>query len=183
MACVETLSEMLYPRPDLKDPGTMIFSLPLGDTAMPLIALEDLGKYARWVFDNVGRSNGMTLKIVTEHIRWADLANDFTSVTGRPAVYKDVTLDEYFKSGVFPNPEAKVGHSVGQDDDTLLTYRQNFTGFWSMWKSGLVERDYHLLDEILPDRIRTVKEWMIKTGYTGEPSSVLKDYRDNKKRA
>jgi hypothetical protein len=40
-------------------------------------------------------------------------------------------------SGVFPNSEAKVGHSVGHEDDTLLTYRQSFTGFLTMWKSDL----------------------------------------------
>jgi len=180
-AYIETLSEMLRPHPDPQDPGLMVFSVPLGEAAMPLIALEDLGKYARWVFDSVDRNNGLTLKIATEHIKCADLAKNFTEVTGRKAPYKDVTLDEYFASGVFPNPEAKVGHSVDHDDNTLLTYRQNFTGFWNMWKSGRATRDCQILDEILPGIIRSVKQWMIQTSYTGEPSSVLKDYRDNRR--
>ncbi len=39
-----------------------------------------------------------------------------------------------------------------------------------MWKcSGgserVVRRDYKLLDEILPDRVKTVGEWMRKSGY------------------
>lgn len=179
---VDTLSQLLRPKPDPNDPSLMVFSAPLGDAAMTLIELGDLGKYGKWMFDHVKQSKGMTLKISTEHIRWADLAKDYTAVTGRKAVYKDVTLDEYFASGAFPDPERKVGHSVTHDDPTLQTYRENFSAFWRLWKSGLVEMDYKILDEILPGRIRSVKEWMIKTGYTGEPESVLKDYTDREKK-
>ena len=41
-----------------------------------------------------------------------------------------------------------------------------------------MKRDYKLLDEILPGTVRSVKEWMVKTGFTGAPASVLKDYHD-----
>ncbi|OBT46311.1 hypothetical protein VE00_02720 [Pseudogymnoascus sp. WSF 3629] len=179
---VDTLSQLLRPKPDPNDPSLMVFSAPLGDTAMPLIELGDLGKYAKWMFDHVDRSNGMTLKISTEHIRWADLAKDYTAVTGRKSIYRDVTLDEYFASGAFPDPELKVGHSVTHDDPTLQTYRENFSAFWRLWKSGLDTRDYKIMDEILPGRIRSVKEWMVKTGYTGEPGRVLKDYIDRERK-
>jgi hypothetical protein len=185
---METLSEMLRPKPVKGDDGeTWVFAAPLGDGALPLIVLEDLGWYARWIFDHPERSVGMWLKASTEHVHWADLASTFTAVTGKRAVYKNLTLDEYFASGVFPNAEAKVGHGVG-DDSTLQTYRQNFTGFWNMWKAsggnkGNAQRDYALLDEIYPGRIKSVEEWMRKTGYTGEPGSVLKDYRDSKGRS
>ncbi|KFY30453.1 hypothetical protein V493_01897 [Pseudogymnoascus sp. VKM F-4281 (FW-2241)] len=179
---LDTLSQLLRPRPDPDDPGLMVFSVPLGNTAMPLIDLGDLGKYAKWMFDHVKRSKGMTLKISTEHIRWEDLAKDYTAVTGRRAVYRDVTLEEYFASKAFPDPEMKVGHGVTHDDPTLQTYRENFSAFWRLWKSGLDKRDYELMDEIMPGRIRSVKEWMIKTGYTGEPGSVLKDYSDRERK-
>jgi NmrA-like family len=184
---METLAEMLRPKPDPKDQSTLVFSAPLGDGAMPLICLEDLGWYGRWLFDNPDRTNGMTLKASTEHVHWADLAKTFTEVTGKKAVYKDITLDEYFASGIFPNADGKVGHSVDHDDDTLQTYRENFTGFWNMFKAsggnvGNARRDYGLLDEIYPQRVKSVGEWMRKTGYTGEPGSVLKDYSDIKAR-
>jgi hypothetical protein len=180
---METLSEMLRPFPDKADPSVMVFAAPLGEGAMPLIALEDLGWYARWLFDHPERSNGLTLKASTEHVHWEDLARTFTEVTGHKAVYKDITLDEYFASGIFPNPDGKVGHSVDPNDTTLQTYRENFTGFWNMFKAsrgnvGNSQRDYRILDEIYPGRIRTVGEWMRKTGYTGEIGSVLKDYSD-----
>lgn len=175
---METLTELLAPFPSPDDPDLMVFAAPLGNGQPPLIYLPDLGRYARWLFDNLARSNGMNLRVATENVRWEYLARTFTEVTGKKATYKDITLDELFSSGVFPNPDAKVGHSVRYEDPTLQTYRQNFSGFWNTWKADLVKMDYGLLDEILPTRVKTVREWMILTGYTGKKSPVLKDYQD-----
>lgn len=175
---VEGLSEILRPLPDPNDPSTFVFAVPLGDAKCPLIYLEDYGAYARWILDTPSRSNGLELHVATEDIAWKDLAAAFMAVTGQKAVYKDVTLDEYFNLGLWPDPEVKVGRSATPNDPTLFTIRENFSGFWNTWKDGLTRRDYALLDEILPTRVKSVKEWMEKTGYTGKPGSVLKDYRD-----
>ena len=59
------------------------------------------------MFDTPARSNGLNLHVATEDIAWKDLGDDFTAVTGKKAVYKDVPLDEYFKLGILSNPEAK----------------------------------------------------------------------------
>jgi len=174
---MEALSEFLRPFPDPKDPDTMVFTAPLGDGKCPLIYLEDYGAYARWILDHPARSNGLELHVATEDISWKDLASAFTEVTGQTAVYKDVTLDEYFKLGIL-DPDMIVGHSADRNDSTLLTYRENFSGFWNTWKDDLTKRDYRLLDTILPTRVKSVKEWMKKTGYSGKPASLLKDYRD-----
>lgn len=46
-----------------------------------------------------------------------------------------------------------------------MTLRENFTGFWNMWKHtqtnnrGLIKRNFALLDEIHPNRIKNVEEW------------------------
>ncbi|EFY86035.1 NmrA family protein [Metarhizium acridum CQMa 102] len=175
---MEGLSEFLQPFPDREDPNTLVFAAPLGEGKCPLIYLEDYGQYVRWVFDTPSRSSGMQLHVATEDIAWKDLAAAFTKVTGRKAIYKDLTLDEYFKLPIFPNPEMTVGHSTSGENPTLLTFRENFSGFWNMWKDNLTKRDYKLLIEILPSRVKSVQEWMEKTGYTGNPSPVLKDYRD-----
>ena len=175
---IEGLSEVIGPSPDPADPSTLVFAVPLGDAKCPLIYLEDYGAYARWILDTPSRSNGLELHVATEDIAWKDLVAAFTAVTGRKAVYRDVTLDEYFKLGFWPDADAKIGHSVSSDDSTLFTIRENFSGFWNTWKDELTKRDYGLLDEILPTRVKTVREWMKKTGYTGKRRSVLKDYRD-----
>jgi len=41
-----------------------------------------------------------------------------------------------------------------------MSFRDNFTGFWNIWKHNLIQRDYALLDEIHPNRIRTVEQWL-----------------------
>ncbi|KAL7947035.1 hypothetical protein V8C42DRAFT_352448 [Trichoderma barbatum] len=175
---MEALSERLRPFPDPKDPTTLIFAAPLGSAKCPLIHLEDYGAYARWMFDTPARSNGLNLHVATEDIDWNDLAASFTELTGKKAIYRSVTLDQYFKLGAMPNLDAKLGHSADPDDPTLQTFRESFSGFWNNWKDELSKRDYNLLDEILPTRVKSVGEWMKKTGYTGEAKSILKDYRD-----
>ncbi|KAJ6115461.1 hypothetical protein N7486_001239 [Penicillium sp. IBT 16267x] len=174
---MESLSEFLRPFPDPDDPSTMVFTAPLGTGKCPLIYLEDYGAYAKWLFDRPAQSNGLVLHVATEDISWEHLASAFTEVTGQKAVYRDVTLDEYFKLGIL-DPDKIIGHSTDSRDPTLLTYRENFTGFWNTWKDNLTKRDYELLDTILPTRVKSVKEWMKRTGYDGKPRSLLKDYRD-----
>jgi hypothetical protein len=175
---MEGLSEMLAPHPSPHNPDTWIFAVPLGGAKCPLIHLDDYGKYTRWILDNPNQSNGIELHGATEDIAWKDLATALSEVTGKKAVYKDVTIEEYFQLGIFLDPEAKIESSGGQEDSTFFSVRENFTGFWNTWKDELTRRDYDLLDEILPTRVNSAKDWMVKTGYTGEVRSVLKDYRD-----
>lgn len=174
---VEGLNDLLRPRPNIsKEEGVLAFVAPLGRGSLPLIYLEDYGAYARWMLDTPERSTGLDLYVATEDIPWDKLAVDFTEVTGKAAVYIDQTLDEYFSLGIFPAPEAKIGQSaINPGDTTLVTIRQNFTGFWNAWKDNLSKRNYELLDEILPTRVKSVKEWMVKTGYTGDYAPVLKE--------
>jgi hypothetical protein len=177
---IEMLSEYLRP---LKGPdGVYTFAYPLGDGALPLIHLADLGAYARWQFDNPERASGFDLEIATAHIGLAELAETFTKVTGKPARYRALTLEEFFESGRQGNGDQKVG-GEGSADPDLITWKQNFSGFWSMWSNsggnqGMIRRDYKLLDEILPGRVKGLEEWMRKVEYTGEPKPVLKSIAD-----
>jgi hypothetical protein len=179
---MEGLREFLQPFPHPSEPDTFVFAVPLGNAKCPLIHLDDYGRYARWLLNNPDRSNGLELHVATEDVAWADLAAAFTKVTGKKAVYKDISLDEYFTLPIFPYPDMRIGSSPTGDknDPTLFTFRENFSGFWNCWKDELTthKRDYALLDEILPDRVKSVKEWMVKTGYDGTSASLLKDYRD-----
>ncbi|PWY65990.1 NmrA family protein [Aspergillus heteromorphus CBS 117.55] len=167
---MEALWEFLrpYPDPDADEPGRLVFAAPLGEARCPLICLEDYGRYVRWMVENAEQSNGLELHVATEDVSWEELAATFSEVTGKRAVYKDVTLDEYFSSGIFPDPEAKIGgKEAGRDDATLMSYRDNFSGFWNTWKDQLTQRDYLIMDRVLPDRVRSVREWMGLVGYDG----------------
>ncbi|KAN0104833.1 NAD(P)-binding protein [Hyaloscypha variabilis] len=179
---LETFSEMLAPSKEVLDGEEItVFKAPVGGGQPPMIYLEDLGRYARWIVENPERSAGLNLRIATANVGWEEVARAFTETTGRKAVFRDLSLDEYFASGVFGNADRKVGHSVGYEDETLQTYRENFSGFWNTWKEDALkmsEENFKLLDEILPGRVRSVEEWMKLTGYNGERGNVLKDYAD-----
>lgn len=105
-------------------------------------------------------------------------------MTGKLAIYRPLTEDQYF--GAVGGGTWKVGHSVtDKEDPTLLTFRQNFGGWWQLWRDsgdnkGVIVRDYIFLDEILPNRVKGVEEWMRKVGYTGDQLIVLKDWEDKK---
>lgn len=116
--------------------GPYIFAAPLGDGAVPLIHLDDLGSYAQWILGNPSKPNGMDLEVATEHVAWQDLAKTLTAVIGKPAKYRSVTFYEYFQSTSHSGGlDEKLGHSAIKEDTTLLIFREIFT------------HDYAFLDE------------------------------------
>jgi len=180
---LETLSQLLAPFKEVVDgEEVMVFKAPVRNGKPPMIYLKDLGGYAKWMFEHPEEACGMNLRVATAFVSWDELAETFTAVTGKKAVFKDISLDHYFDLGVL-EPEKKVGHSAG-NDETLQTYRENFSGFWNTWKDDVLsgERDSGTLDRILPGRVKSLKEWMMVAGYDGVRGNVLKDYVDRSKK-
>lgn len=142
--------------PSIED-GVVVWRVPLGEGTVTHVALDDCGHYVRWLFDNPQRSNGMDLEVGIADIKYADLAAAFERVTGHPAKYIDVSLEEYWTSG---NMSKAADLLAGYNSDKGgMTIRENFTGFWNFWKHRIITRDYALLDEILPGRIKTAEEF------------------------
>ncbi|KUJ07165.1 NAD(P)-binding protein [Mollisia scopiformis] len=143
--------------------GVYVFRLPLGPTgAMPLVSLDDLAEYVKWAFEHPDRSQ---------------TAAAFEAVTGKKAIYEDVPLDAVMAM----MPKGKIGlkGSPGYDDPTLWTAAEHFGPWWGIFQqsggnTGLWARDYKLLDEIMPNRIKTVEEWMRKVKYDGKTKPILK---------
>jgi hypothetical protein len=139
--------------------------VPLGDGAVPHVALEDCGVYVRWLFDHQDRANGLDLEVAIDHIHYVDLAAAFEKVTGHPARYIPVSSDEYWTYGpMAPVADKACGYNSDLKDPAAMTIRRNFGGFWNVWtdsgrNKGVVMRDYALLDEIFPERIRSAEEW------------------------
>lgn len=172
----EMLQNHLLPKQDVD--GVYVFRAPLGDGAVPYIHLDDLALYAKWIFDTPSESAGLDLKVATEHVGYQYLAETFTAVTGKPARYENVTVEEYYPASV-KHFDAKLGAEYeGEDDDTLLTWRENFSAWWRIYQrsggnSGVLKRDYELLDRILPRRVKSIREWMVKVGYNAELKHIL----------
>jgi len=152
--------------PVIEEDGTVCWKVPLGAGAVPHVALDDCGYYVKWLFDNQERANGMNLEIAVEHVDYNDLAAAFTRVTGKPAKYVDVDLDWYWQHGPMASAaKATAGYNAGIGDPASMNIRDNFTGFWNLFKhsagnKGVLQRNYELLDDIHPNRIKTAEQWL-----------------------
>jgi len=151
------------------------------DGKIPLIALEDVGVYSLWMFDNIKDSAGLELKVATDEVSFAEIAATFTQVTGKEAAHRFVPLEEYLpRAEPFPNAPANWAAGPGAPrDESTMTWRENFSAWWLYWGEGWPERrDWALLDRIHPQRIKSLKEWMEKSKYDGQPKAVLKGAED-----
>lgn len=159
--------------PSVED-GVVTWRVPLGDGAVVHVALDDCEHYVRWLFDHPERSSGLDLEVAIDHIPYADLAAAFERVTGHPARYIDTSLEDYWTKGPMSRAaDMSSGYNSDPNDPAALTMRQNFTGFWNMWKYsggniGVIQRDYRLLDEIHPNRIKSAEDWFRKEEEKGK---------------
>ncbi|KAI0883867.1 NAD(P)-binding protein [Annulohypoxylon maeteangense] len=146
------------------DSGVATWRLPMQDGAIPFVALDDCGVYVKWLFEHPSRANGLDLEVGIAHITRSDLSGAFEKVTGRPARAVDVGFEEYFGKVWLQDPEHAAGYNADLSDPATMTVRENFTAFWNVWRNsggntGLVRRDYALLDEIHPARVRSAEEF------------------------
>lgn len=142
--------------------GVVTWRVPLGKGAVPHVALDDCEYYARWFFDHLERSDGMDFEVAIVHILYADLAAAFQKVTGKLAQYIDEPVDVYFEN--LPISNEPAGYNADFADPATMSIKENFSGFWTMWKhsggnEGIIKRDYALLDEIHPNRIKIAEEF------------------------
>ncbi|KAI4212120.1 MAG: hypothetical protein LQ351_005150 [Letrouitia transgressa] len=145
--------------------GVATWRVPLGKGAVPHVDLDDCGHYVKWLFDHPEKAAGLDLKVSIAHVGYDELAEAFTKVTGKPARYEDIGLEDYWaepaRAAIAKQP---AGHNADPLDPATMSFQDNFTGFWNMWKSsggneGVIRRDYALLDEIHPGRIKSAEEW------------------------
>ncbi|KAL2688923.1 hypothetical protein Neosp_002973 [[Neocosmospora] mangrovei] len=168
--------------PAKQEDGSLNFQLPLGDGSIPFIHLGDFGRYVDWALSNPDTSAGLDFGIATAHATGAQIAEACQQATGKPSAYTDIPIEAWnsvaWKS-LPQGPDTKVGFQTVKDPDALLmTYGENFGHWWKLYQAsannaGLIQRDYAFLDKIVPDRVKSLEEWMKKTNYTGEKENVL----------
>ncbi|MGY2288017.1 hypothetical protein [Pseudomonas gingeri] len=109
----------------------------------------------------------MNLEVAIEHVDYHALAAAFEKVTGHPARYIDTELETYWNGPLKMAAQLPAGYNADPNDKSTMSFRDNFTGFWNIWKHGIVERDYALLDEIHPNRIKSVEQWLQREDQAG----------------
>ncbi|CRK47150.1 hypothetical protein BN1723_007375 [Verticillium longisporum] len=151
------------------------------DVKLPLIALDDVGVYNLWLFDNPDEAAGLDLSVVTDNVSFPEIAKTFTEVTGKQGVFKSTPFEHYAKVAE-PYPGAFVNWSLGPDaprDESVMKWNDNFGAWWRYWGEGRTPlRDTAILDRIHPKRIRSLAEWMKHVGYDGNRRFVLKMVED-----
>ncbi|RBQ73034.1 hypothetical protein VDGD_00880 [Verticillium dahliae] len=158
--------------------GVVTWRVPLGDGAVAHVDLDDCAHYVRWLFDHQDRASGLDLEVAIDLIPYADLARAFETVTGHPARYIDTSLDDYWStSSAMGDSSRASAYNSDLNDPAAMTQRQNFTGFWTMWKhsggnKGVVRRDFALLDEIHPGRVKTAEEYFRREDARGRAAGL-----------
>lgn len=160
--------------PEIHPDGTRVFVAPIGDKgSIPLIALDDLGWWARYIFDNAPSTTGRDFAIASQVATFPDIVEAFTRVTGLPARYDSVSLDEYFT--LWNGKEVPIASAVPQGK----SWESNFRSWWSMWRDNIVKRDMDEIKSIHPPI--TLEKWMRDNRYDGTvPSALLKNAEDRR---
>ncbi|KAH8979250.1 NAD-P-binding protein [Lactarius akahatsu] len=162
--------------PVQREDGTFVFNAPIGDGHIPMVALADIGFFARYTFDRRAETSGKNLEIASEWVGWEHLVATFTKVTGHKAVYNRETVDEWLSQT--ENAEQPVA-AEGAPGST--SWAENFTGWWNAFKDDVNKRDIDWVRKINPNGY-TLEKWMIENKYDGTlfKDPVLKIVADGK---
>jgi hypothetical protein len=141
---------------------------------MPMIALKDIGFFARYTFDHHSETSTKNLEVVSEMVGWEHLAATFAKVTGKRAEYKRETLEEWFSK--LENADKPVAAEGGPGS---TTWAENFTGWWNGYRDDLHKRDMDWIRRIKPN-VYTLEKWTIEKKPDGKlgKSPVLKILED-----
>jgi hypothetical protein len=161
---------------NVRQDGTFVFAAPIEDGYMPMVALTDIGWWARYTFDHRSETSGRDIEIASDMVGWDYLVSTFTKVTSQPAVFKRLTLDEWWEN--FTNADNPVANERERGDGSTTT-RQNFSAFWRQFRDKNIRRDMELIRKVHP-KSETLESWMRSTGYTGRFRSLLKNVEDGK---
>jgi len=172
---MDMLRALFAPMNIREEDGTRVFVSPIGKTGtVPLIALSDLGWWARHIFDSPKTTTGKNLKVASNPITWPELIETFKRVTGLPAVYKPVTMDEYF--ALYDGADQPVATQLAYG---TTSFEDNFRGFFSQWRDNIIKRDMDWVKSVHPGT-KSVEQWMREENYKGVASRhLLKNTEDS----
>lgn len=160
--------------------GTYVFAAPIGNGHIPMIALSDIGYFARYSFDNRALVSGKDLEVASDMVGWDYLVDTFKKVTGKKAVAVYQSADEWFAN--FKDTDRPVYHEVKEQNPNapVLTWKENFSGWWSTFRDDILTRDMEWVRRIHPNG-HNLESWMRAVNYTGDPRPgyvLLKDIED-----
>ncbi|CAF1449910.1 unnamed protein product [Adineta steineri] len=157
--------------PQIQADGTRVFAAPLGKGHVPIVALADIGYFARYIFDHRTETSTKDLKIASQMLGWDELVETFKRVTNLPAVYKDVTIDEFIDASGWKDAP------IAQDLPKGKSFGDNTRAWLRIYHDDVIQRDMKWIEKVNPERT-TVENWMRQIGYDGTKKPFLKDMED-----
>ncbi|KZT00222.1 NAD(P)-binding protein [Laetiporus sulphureus 93-53] len=160
--------------------GTVVFAMPIKNGHAPMIALSDLGFFARYTFDNREGTSGQDLSIASDWVGWEYLKSTFERVTGQKAEIIHQSLDEWFEN--FERVDYPIANERTYGDGST-TWKENFQCWWAMWRDDVVKKDYDWIRKVNP-KGHTLESWMREQQYGPElfqrSDYVLKNVEEGK---
>lgn len=133
-----------------------IFRSPISEDGIwQMVALDDIGYFARMMLDDRRSWGGRTLRIASEEATMPDIVSTFEAVTGIPAVYQPMSEQEFLNSGL-PNAHDPLNN--------MLIYRDGY----------FERRNFDELRKLHPD-LKSFRQWLDETGWRGEARSMRKN--------
>ncbi|KAI0154142.1 NmrA family protein [Xylariaceae sp. FL1272] len=169
-----TLSALTPLSPTLED-GVATWRVPLASGAVPFTALADCGVYVKHLFDHPDESSGVELASAISHVTMSEYVEAFQKVTGKPAKWIDVPLNDDHLTRMFgPLADTPAGYNAASGS---MSVRENFTAFYEIFRAsggnkGVLRRDYGVLDKVHPGRIRSVEEWLRREDQEGREKGL-----------
>ena len=108
-----------------REDGTYVFASPIGDGRAPMIALSDIGYFARYSFDHREEVSGKDLKVATQMVGWDGpdgVVETFKRVTGKKAVFKRQTIEEWMNNWI--GTDRPVAYDTAKG---TTSWKKNFT--------------------------------------------------------
>lgn len=151
---IENFKGFFRPYPGKLSDGRdgLVWTVPLGDAPLPMVALDDIGAFATILLTDP-RWRGRTLAIGSETLTMHQVAETFTRVTGVPAEYHPMSLEDFTR---LPIP-----------------FMHDFVHMLRFFREVGLPRDHAALRQIHPG-LRSFESWLRETGWRGEPEAVFK---------
>ncbi|KAK7690577.1 hypothetical protein QCA50_005675 [Cerrena zonata] len=176
---MDMLQSIMFGPLNKRDDGTVVFATPVGQGHVPMIALSDLGFFARYIFDHRTETSGQDLRVTSDIVGWDYLIETYQKVTGDKAVVVHQTIDEWFNN--FENADVPLANDIwrqGTATTETTTWRKNFTAWWKMWRDDILHFDIDWIRKLNPDG-HTLETWMRDKDYIGMAEHhLLKNVED-----
>lgn len=159
------------PRTEASGRTVLVFSVPMADKPFPMVALDDIGWFASYIFEQPRQTAGKTLWLASDCPTMPEAVGTFSKVTGIPAEYRAVSLADFRdaeRHGVQSIKNSPDGDFVGNMFEFIQTCS--------------IHRDFEALRRIHPGLL-TFGDWVRKTKWKGGPVSVQEYFDEHAEKA